>query len=288
ETENPEEREEHPQGQNPEEREEHPGDQEDSDQEQWWLDEDEAAELRKRRTSEQGQQEESSEDTEPNDSEEDPEEPRESESAKVRRTWKQKIRESQTSREVRQRLGSTRGYTKVKGLYLLNGKAIIPRESKELIQKIMEKAHMGLMAAHQSAGQMLQYITDKKIFVEGAKEAAKAFIQKCGVCQKRRLRRSVRRIMRNAMVDRPFQIVAVDTIGPLRMSRSGARHIIVMVDCFTRYTVLVPTSRCTAEEAAEALVKHWVVHFGLPETIKSDQGKHLPPTREWTCGKDEP
>ena len=62
----------------------------------------------------------------------------------------------------------------------------------------------------------------------------------------------------------------MDIVGPLPADR---RHefVIVFVDCFSRYTVLVPASNHTADTVSEALLRHVVPYFGTPRRLLSDR-----------------
>ena len=55
------------------------------------------------------------------------------------------------------------------------------------------------------------------------------------------------------------------------------RHefIIVFVDCFSRYTVLVPASNHTADTVSDALLRHVVPYFGTPRRLLSDRGREF-------------
>ena len=66
----------------------------------------------------------------------------------------------------------------------------------------------------------------------------------------------------------------MDIVGPLPADR---RHefVIVFVDCFSRYTVLVPASNHTANTVSEALLRHVVPYFGTPRRLLSDRGREF-------------
>ena len=66
----------------------------------------------------------------------------------------------------------------------------------------------------------------------------------------------------------------MDIVGPLPADR---RHefVIVFVDCFSRYTVLVPASNHTADTVSEALLRHVVPYFGTPRSLLSDRGREF-------------
>ena len=72
----------------------------------------------------------------------------------------------------------------------------------------------------------------------------------------------------------PWDTLSVDIVGPLPADR---RHefIIVFVDCFSRYTVLVPASNHTADTVSNALLCHVVPYFGTPRRLLSDRGREF-------------
>ena len=72
----------------------------------------------------------------------------------------------------------------------------------------------------------------------------------------------------------PWDTLSVDIVGPLPTDR---RHefIIVFVDCFSRFTILVPTSNHTADTVSDALLSHVVPYFGTPRRLLSDRGREF-------------
>ena len=61
----------------------------------------------------------------------------------------------------------------------------------------------------------------------------------------------------------PWDTLSIDIVGLLTADR---RHefLIVSVDCFSKYTILVPSSNHNASTVSEALMRHVVPHFGTP------------------------
>ena len=72
----------------------------------------------------------------------------------------------------------------------------------------------------------------------------------------------------------PWDTLSVDIVGPLPADR---RHefIIVFVDCYSRFTILVPTSNHTADTVSDALLRHVVPYFGTPRRLLSDRGREF-------------
>jgi transposase InsO family protein len=65
--------------------------------------------------------------------------------------------------------------------------------------------------------------------------------------------------------------VSMDTIGPLPEDHSGHKYIIVLIDNFSRYIELYPTTNVSAESAARALNDH-SCRFGYPHQLVTDSG----------------
>jgi hypothetical protein len=107
---------------------------------------------------------------------------------------------------------------------------------------------------------------------EHMREHIRAFIKKCPLCQKMSY-------IKTPIHTHPFVIgtyrimerVAVDTIGPLPIDTAGNQYIITMIDCFSRYTLLVAAPDATARSAAKALLA-WVSLFGVMAQLLSDMG----------------
>src|SRR5436190_4623739 len=70
---------------------------------------------------------------------------------------------------------------------------------------------------------------------------------------------------------RPFQVFHTDHFGPIKESRNGFRHILLVVDAFTRYTWLFPTKSTGSREAIKHLT-YLFQNFGNPVTLVSDRG----------------
>ncbi|KAK3913240.1 Gag-Pol polyprotein [Frankliniella fusca] len=66
----------------------------------------------------------------------------------------------------------------------------------------------------------------------------------------------------------------VDTCGPISpKSREGYEYILVAVEAFSGWPVVVPLYKQTADEIAKALITHVFSLFGAPQSILTDQGK---------------
>ena len=72
----------------------------------------------------------------------------------------------------------------------------------------------------------------------------------------------------------PWDTPSSDIVGPLPADHQH-ELIIVFVDCYSRYTILVPSSNHTVNTVSEALLRHAVPYFGMPRRLLSDRGREF-------------
>ena len=73
-----------------------------------------------------------------------------------------------------------------------------------------------------------------------------------------------------------FHMVAADILGTVTMANeTRAKHILVMTDLFTKYVVSVPLKGTEAPDVAKDIVESWILRFGVPEVLHTDQGKNF-------------
>ncbi len=103
-------------------------------------------------------------------------------------------------------------------------------------------------------------------------EYVKLFVRRCPACQKMsQIKPVIETIPFTNAAHSPMMKVSMDTIGPLPESEKGYKHILVVIDCFSRWVELYPCVTVEAEEAAKHLIQ-FVGRFGCPKEIISDNG----------------
>ena len=75
----------------------------------------------------------------------------------------------------------------------------------------------------------------------------------------------------NIVTLQPLELVCMDYL-TLESSLGGFQNVLVITDHFTRYAIAIPTKNQTAKTTAEIFMKHFVLHYGFPKRIHSDQG----------------
>ena len=66
--------------------------------------------------------------------------------------------------------------------------------------------------------------------------------------------------------------ISMDTKGPISSSSDGNSYVYVIVDAFKHYVVLHPSPKNDATQALTVLFDHWIVKFGKPDTLVTDNG----------------
>ena len=59
------------------------------------------------------------------------------------------------------------------------------------------------------------------------------------------------------LIERPFQRIAMDIVGPLPRSKAGNKYNLTVCDYATRYPEAVPLPSIDAERIGEALLAGW-------------------------------
>ena len=67
----------------------------------------------------------------------------------------------------------------------------------------------------------------------------------------------------------PFEVLHLDHIGPLKADDKGYTYILVIIDAFSRWVELFPTTSVCAYETASCLFQHFG-RFGTPAAIHNE------------------
>jgi len=73
----------------------------------------------------------------------------------------------------------------------------------------------------------------------------------------------------------PFQVLAYDIFGPLPITTSGFRAILVVCDKFTKWVELIPIPDQRAETIADALWEVVFSRYSFPEILLSDGARNV-------------
>ena len=140
----------------------------------------------------------------------------------------------------------------------------VPTSNKRMI---IEKLHDKM--GHQGRDRTLTLLQDR-FYWYGMTRDVDNWISKCDRCIKRKTPANQRATMVSITTSQPLELVCMDFLS-LETSKGGFHYILVITDHFTKYSVAVPTRNTTARTTAEAFLNNFVVHYGFPSKIHSDQ-----------------
>ena len=140
-------------------------------------------------------------------------------------------------------------------------------------QEAMIKCHEA--AGHARDEEVIRR-AQKFIYFNGMHSLATKVRQECPDCQtKTGQLKPQHHTLKSVITGFPFQALAVDFVGPLPISRKGNNRYLLTILCrFTKYLSAYPVKRADGETVLQVL-ENFISHFGLPETIHSDNGSHF-------------
>lgn len=100
----------------------------------------------------------------------------------------------------------------------------------------------------------------------------KRFVQACRTCKtcKPSSLATVPELGNARITNKPFQMLALDFIQNLPRSKSGSRHLLVLMDLFSKFTMLFPMRKIESREVCKVVENAWMRRYGTPEIIISD------------------
>lgn len=106
-------------------------------------------------------------------------------------------------------------------------------------------------------------------------QLTKQVISKCHECCLGKPKNHTNKnIIHSITTNRPLQLVAIDFLSNLIPDKDGYKHILVMVDVFSKYVKLYPTKRCNVNVILQKL-KHFTQTIGKPDKLLADNATYF-------------
>jgi len=144
---------------------------------------------------------------------------------------------------------------------------VIPTRLRE---DIMERMHNSVWAGHPGMSRMKHALLSKYYWPRVGKDI-ESWIRCCEKCikNKRGPHRS-KHPLEQEISGAPFHRVAFDMVGPLPETDLGNKHILVLVDYFTKWAEAYALPDRVAINVANAIVTRWFAAHGLPLKLHCD------------------
>jgi hypothetical protein len=146
----------------------------------------------------------------------------------------------------------------------------VPDREYKLINAVHNR-----IAGHHGVERTLAKLSSQGQTWTGMRLHVKHYIRKCAACQKMSEIKPAIHTLRTTLAKyEPMERLNVDSIGPLTPDEKGNEHILVIIDCFTRFVELYPIPNTTAAVTARMLLQH-IGRYGAPCEILSDNGSQF-------------
>ena len=145
---------------------------------------------------------------------------------------------------------------------------VIPLSQRDVVFRALHDS-MG----HQGRDRTTSLVK-QRFFWPGIDEYISRRVDNCDRCTKRKSNPGKSAELVNIMSTAPMEVLCLDYLS-LERSKGGFENILVITDHFSRYAQAIPTRNQTAKTTARVLFDHFVVHYGFPARIHSDQGQNF-------------
>lgn len=157
------------------------------------------------------------------------------------------------------------------GCFSQRWKEYIPQERQA---QLISEVHQGLW--HLGAEKCVDRIR-KEFFWPNLREAVRRELKACDIYKGAKTHPPLTRVpmgkSREASV--PFESIALDHWGPVPRSRKGNRHLLVIVDVFSKYVILRPCPNTKAARVVQTLEEEVFLKFNPPKILITDNFRPL-------------
>ncbi|XP_023181681.1 uncharacterized protein LOC111606158 [Xiphophorus maculatus] len=96
-------------------------------------------------------------------------------------------------------------------------------------------------------------------------------IKTCGRCVRRKSLPERAAPLVNIRTSRPLELICMDFLS-IEPDTSNTKDILVLTDHFTKFAMAIPTPNQKARTVAKCLLDNFIIYFGIPERLHTDQG----------------
>ncbi|KAG1925421.1 interleukin-1 receptor accessory protein-like 1-A [Pimephales promelas] len=143
---------------------------------------------------------------------------------------------------------------------------VLPAELRDTVLTSLHN-HMG----HMGVDRTLDLVRTRFFWPKMALDVERK-VKTCGRCVRRKALPERAAPLVNINTTRPLELLCMDFLS-LEPDKSGTKDILVITDHFTKFAVAIPTPNQKARTVAKCLWENFMVHYGMPEKLHSDQGR---------------
>ena len=137
---------------------------------------------------------------------------------------------------------------------------------------MIRRFHDSLFAGHLGVSRTV-YRLQHRVYRPGLRHDVRSYLASCTVCLARMSPCPRRAPIGPVAVGHRWDRIAMELLDMSVTTAKDNRYVMVMVDCFSRWTEACLLSDKTTLSVADAFFQHIVCRFGMPMVIHSDQGR---------------
>lgn len=152
-------------------------------------------------------------------------------------------------------------------------KLLVPKSQRK---EIIKSCHDPPLSSHFGFYKSLSRVQNLYYWPKMRRDILK-YVRSCKVCGSQKMSNEARIGQMGAMktVNFPWQVQAVDVMGPFPRSSNGFTHLLVVGDWFSKYTLLHPLRSATAGNIIKYMEKQVFLVYGVPQYIICDNGSQF-------------
>lgn len=137
---------------------------------------------------------------------------------------------------------------------------------------LLNDYHLLPTSGHAGIIRMLRNLK-KKYYWTGMQNDITTYVKHCSICQRNKHIKPKRQPMTiTSTAESCFEKIFLDLVGPLDESEQGSQYILTLQDELTKFIEAVPLRNKEANTVAKALVENFILKYGVPDNIATDQG----------------
>ena len=149
---------------------------------------------------------------------------------------------------------------------------VVPGEMK---REVLEYYHDALTGGHHGRDKTYAKVRER-FYWYGMSRDVGLHVGTCAVCSRnKRTHRHPRAPLEHYQAGCPGDRVHLDILGPFKESEQGKKYVLMIIDQFSRWLEMVPLPNQEAETIARAFFESYVVRFGVPFMVHTDQGRNF-------------
>ena len=142
--------------------------------------------------------------------------------------------------------------------------------SRELMLKLIKETHE--IYGHVGGLECFKLISEDFFYPKLKKHIARN-VRTCISCQlNKSCTQNNRAISHPITPEGPEELVSIDFVGPMPVSRGGTRYLLVAMDAFSKYFQIYPIKKADTRTTIKKLFDNYIPKLGKPQAIQTDHG----------------